>query len=72
MRSLEALAAALAEREHAARQRRIGGEADQRLGPDQLAGRAEQGMAALDPAQENALDVVKRPLDQARIDELES
>ena len=42
---------ALAERQQTGRQRGHAIDADQRFGADQVAGRAEQGMAALDGAQ---------------------
>lgn len=72
MRGLEALGAALAESEQAARQRRLAFEPDQGFGADQLAGRAEQRMAAIDSAKKDSVELADRSLDQPRIDELEA
>ena len=72
MAGIEAKRGALAERKQAARQRRIAIDADQRLGTDQVAGRTEQGVAALDRAHVDAVDLADRAAQDHRVDQLDA
>src|SRR3546814_13004822 len=70
MARLEALCAALAEREQALGQRRIAVEPHQSFGPDQPAGRPEQRVPLLASAKHDPFDLVDRPLDNPRVAEM--
>jgi hypothetical protein len=70
MPGIEAELGALAEREEPAWQRALAIDADESFGADQVAGRAEQGMAALDGAHLDPVDLVDRPAKDLRLDRL--
>ena len=72
MAGVEAELGTLAKREQAARQRRLAIDADQRFGADQIAGRAEQGMAALDRAHVHSVDLADGAAQDHRINHLDA
>ena len=72
MACIEAQLGALAKREQAARQRRLAFDSDERLGSDQVARRAEQGMPALDGPHLDPIDPFDRAAKQCRVDDLDA
>src|SRR4029078_10913083 len=72
MTRIEAELAALAKRKEADRERRFAVDADERLGANEVAGRPEQRMAALDRAHLYPVDGIDRTPEDLRVDDLHS